>query len=261
MRAQISATRDAAFRLARAHIDLAKAEATTIGGQIARVAALAGIAIAVVIVAVLLLIIGTSLFLGEWLLGSMGWGVLHGLLLFVGIALACGLAAVGVSGTRLARALAAGVAVGILFALIFGLALPNQVYARIGDALVPGVEPGVRPLVVGAAIWGLLGLAGGIFAALRLDAAGPRVAALLGLTVFGLIFGAFTANTFGWQVSIGLGITAGYLTWIALMAIDIARTGVDVEALKARFYPTQTIETSKETLEWLQKRMPPGIGS
>ena len=45
------------------------------------------------------------------------------------------------------------------------------------------------------------------------------------------------------------------------MAADIARTGVDVEALKARFTPTQTIETSKETLEWLQSKMPPGIGS
>ena len=44
------------------------------------------------------------------------------------------------------------------------------------------------------------------------------------------------------------------------MAIDVSRTGIDVEALKARFTPTQTIETSKETLEWLQKRMPPGIG-
>ena len=45
------------------------------------------------------------------------------------------------------------------------------------------------------------------------------------------------------------------------MAIDVARTGIDVEALKRRFYPAQTIDTSKETLEWLQKRMPPGIGS
>ena len=73
--------------------------------------------------------------------------------------------------------------------------------------------------------------------------------------------GAFTAITFGWQVSVGIGIAAGYLTWIALMAIDIARTGVDIDVLKARFTPTQTIETSKETLEWLQKRMPPGFGS
>ena len=45
------------------------------------------------------------------------------------------------------------------------------------------------------------------------------------------------------------------------MVIDVARTGIDVEALKQRFTPTQTIETSKETLEWLQTRMPPGNGS
>ena len=44
------------------------------------------------------------------------------------------------------------------------------------------------------------------------------------------------------------------------MVIPVARDRIDVEALKLRFTPTQTIETSKETLEWLQKRMPPGIG-
>jgi hypothetical protein len=45
------------------------------------------------------------------------------------------------------------------------------------------------------------------------------------------------------------------------MGTDVARTGIDVEALKARFYPTQTIETSKETLAWLLSKMPPGTGS
>ena len=45
------------------------------------------------------------------------------------------------------------------------------------------------------------------------------------------------------------------------MAVDVSRTGIDVEALKSRFTPNQSIETGKETLEWLQKRMPPGIGS
>jgi hypothetical protein len=45
------------------------------------------------------------------------------------------------------------------------------------------------------------------------------------------------------------------------MGIDVTRTGIDVEALKRRFIPVETIDTSKETLEWLQKRMPPGIGS
>ena len=45
------------------------------------------------------------------------------------------------------------------------------------------------------------------------------------------------------------------------MAADIARTGVDVEALQARFTPTRTIETSKETLAWLLSKMPHGSGS
>jgi ribosomal protein L13E len=82
-----------------------------------------------------------------------------------------------------------------------------------------------------------------------------------GLTVFGVALGAFTSITFSPQVGAGIGITLGYLSWIGLMALDIRRTGIDVQALKDRFTPVQTIETSKETLEWLQKRMPPGIGS
>ena len=82
-----------------------------------------------------------------------------------------------------------------------------------------------------------------------------------GLTVLGVAIGAFTAITFQTEVGVGIGITLGYITWIALMAIDVMRTGIDIEALKLRFYPTQSIDTGKETLEWLQKRMPPGIGS
>jgi hypothetical protein len=261
LKAQLVATRDAAYRLVLAHIDLAKAEAAAIGGEIARVAALAGIALAAVIFAATLVVVGTSLFLGEWLLGSMGWGILHGLLLFIAIATACGLAAAGVSGSRLAQAFAAGVAVGVLLAIVFGLGLFNNVYARIGEAVLPNVEAGVRPLVVGLAIGAIIGLLAGIVMALRLDKAGSRFGALIGLTLLGALVGGFTAITFGWQVSVGIGVAAGYITWIALMAIDIARTGVDIDVLKARFTPTQTIETSKETLEWLQKRMPPGFGS
>ncbi len=77
----------------------------------------------------------------------------------------------------------------------------------------------------------------------------------------GALLGAVTAIDTGPQVGIGIGITVGYLTWIAMMATTSRAAGVDVETIKARFYPTQTIETSKETLAWLQSKMPPGIGS
>ncbi len=187
IRAQFGNTKGAAQRLAMAHLDLAKAEVSAIGGQIARTAALIGAAIALLIMISILLVVGLSLFLGEWLLGSIGWGVLHGTLAFLSVALACVVAAVGVSAGRIGRAFLAALTIAIILAFLLSLALPTQ-------------------------------------------------------------------------VGIALGIAVGYIAWMVILGANVARSGIDTEALKARFYPTQTIETSKETLEWLQKRMPPGIG-
>ena len=113
-----------------AHLDLAKAEAAAIKGEIAKVAAFVGIAIAVSLLAVILLFVGASLFLAEWLLGSIGWGVLHGVLLLIAIAVACGLAAVGMSGARIGGAFLVGVASRSASAVILALALPNRLYTR-----------------------------------------------------------------------------------------------------------------------------------
>ena len=245
-----------------AHVELAKAEAGAIAGQVGRVAALGAIAIVLVIFAVFLAVIGASLSIGEWLLGSMAWGVVHGVLLFVSVALAAVLLALGVAPGRIGRRLLAAILVGIIVGVVLGLDLLNQLYAAIGDATALPVEPGIRPLVVGMLLGGAIGILVGIFVAASMNASnGGRFVALAGSIVLGVALGAFTAITFGPQVGAGLGITAGYLAWIALMAADVARTGIDLEALKNRFYPVQTVETSKETLEWLQKRMPPGIGS
>jgi hypothetical protein len=212
--------------------------------------------------AIFLFVIGLSLGIGEWVLGSMGWGILHGVLLFVSLALAAVLIGLGIAARRVVGAFAVAVVVGIVIGVVLGLSLPNQLYASIGDALGVAVDPGIRPLVVGMLLGGFIGLLAGLAAAVTMNASGGgRFVALAGLTVLGVALGAFTAITFNPQVGAGIGIAVGYVTWIALMAIDVARTGIDIEALKRRFYPVQTIDTSKETLEWLQKRMPPGIGS
>jgi hypothetical protein len=246
------------MRLVTAHIELGKAEIGAIGGQIARVAALAGVAIALVITAAFLFIVGTALFLGEWILGSLGWGVLHGILAFAAVAMTCILAAVGVSAQRLVRSFATALVIAIVVGVALGLDLPNRAYTAIGDATLTGIEAGVRPLIVGLIVVGVLGLLVGILGAWRAKAqVGPSA---IGGLVAGILLGAFTAITFGSQVGAGVGIAVGYIAWMVLMGADVARTGIDVEALKDRFYPKQTIETSKETLEWLQKRMPPGIG-
>lgn len=248
--------------LVLAHVELAKAEATAIAGQVGRVAALGALAFMLVIFAVFLLVIGISLGLGEWLLGSMGWGVIDGVLAFLSVAMAAVLLAVGISATRIGRALLGAIVVGILIGVTLGLDLPNRLYAAIGESLGLAVDPGIRPLVVGMLLGGFIGLVAGIVAAIRMPVSGGgRFVALAGLTVLGVAIGAFTSITFGPQVGVGIGITLGYIAWMAFMGIDVSRTGIDVEGLKARFYPGQTIDTSKETLEWLQKRMPPGIGS
>jgi hypothetical protein len=248
--------------LVLAHVELARAEASAIAAQAGQVAALGALAFLLVIFAVFLLVIGVSLGLGEWLLGSMGWGVIDGVLAFVSVAMAAVLVAVGISAARIGRALLAAVVVGIIVGVVLGLDLPNRLYAAIGEAAGLAVDPGIRPLVVGMLLGGGIGLIAGIVAAARMPASGGgRFVALAGLTVLGVAVGAFTSITFGPQIGAGIGITVGYICWMAFMGIDVARTGIDQEALKARFYPGQTIDTSKETLEWLQKRMPPGIGS
>ncbi|TFG69240.1 MAG: hypothetical protein E4H24_01200 [Thermomicrobiales bacterium] len=260
LRAQIGATREAAMALAVAHVDLAKAEAGAIAGEVGRVAALAALAIVLVIFAVFLLVIGVSLSMGQLLLGSMAWGVIHGVLLFCSLALAAILLALGTPGGRLGVRLLISIAVGLVVGVVFGLNLPNQLYASIAESLSLGVDPANQPLVVGAALGSLIGLIAGLIVAIRMPGSPwGRIGAFILLTVLGVAVGAFTAITFGPQVGAGIGITVGYVIWIVLMAIEASN--VDPETLKLRFYPTQTIETSKETLEWLQKRMPPGIGS
>ena len=259
--ASVRSTRDAGVRLAKAHIDLAKAEFSAIRGEIARVAALVGIAIAVLLFAGILAVIGTSMFLGEWLLGSIGWGVLHGILLFIAIALACTVAAFGVPARRIGQSFFLGLIVAIVVGVGLALALPNRAYRSLGEGMLPNVEPGIRPLVVGIVVIGIIGLGIGVIGALRTSGAGFRGASILGGAVAGAALGAISAVETGVQVGAAIGITAGYVIWLLMMTVDIVRTGVDLDALKERFYPTQTIETSKETLAWLQSKMPPGIGS
>ncbi len=186
LRAQIGAVRDAVRRLLTAHVDLARAEASEIGGEIKRVALLAGLAIGALIALALLLPIGLLLFLGELLFGSIGWGLLLGSTVLLDMAILAGLVALGVPGSR------------------------------IGQSLLIALGLGVIVLAVGL----LLHLA-------------PRPWA--GLSVF-----LFLA---AWPIAAGYGI---------------ARAGIDTDALKARFYPSQTIDTTKETIEWVRARTPLG---
>ena len=76
--------------------------------------------------------------------------------------------------------------------------------------------------------------------------------------VGGGVLGAFTAITFAWHVAIAVGLAVLLGLAPALAGAFAANGGIDLEALKARYIPQATIDTTKETIEWAQSRMPGG---
>jgi len=237
----------------RAHIDLAKAEMEQVGREIGRASGLAAAAIALLILMSLLVAIGGMLFTGEWLFGSIGWGVLLGAELLIAVALAAVLVALYVPG--LGRDAAIALLPGFAVILILGLNLPNELFKRIGEAANVAVDPTVLPLVVGVILVGVFGALVGLFTGAR--AGGPKgaIGGLFAGAIAGALLGAFLSITFGLRVGIALGIATFLAAWIAFMGLRVQRQGIDVEALKARFIPQTTIDTTKESIEWAKARV------
>ncbi len=77
----IGDTRAAFMRMLEAHIALLRAELAIAGQELGIIVGLAAGALALAILVVILLYVGTFLFIGDWLFGSMGWGIIHGTLL------------------------------------------------------------------------------------------------------------------------------------------------------------------------------------
>ena len=84
------------------------------------------------------------------------------------------------------------------------------------------------------------------------------IGGLIGGAILGAIVGALSAVRFGVGPGAALGVALGLGTWAALAGLALARKGIDGEAMKARFWPSQTIETTKETIEWVRERTPLG---
>ena len=260
--------------------------------------------------------------------GSIGWGLLHGVLVLVTIAVSAALLAAGIPPRRIGLAMLTGFAAGLAVAIILGSGLSNLLWKVVGDALLPLAAADARPLaaalvvlpIVVGILGGLLGLfsgalgneprepftpptvSGRILAGLPaaiyigwLAAFGVAysqaiawfdwrlvgaivagivvvlvIAAVIGrwraglgvLTGFsigaaiGVVVGAFTAVAFHWRVGIAIGFTVGLATTLAMLALEATHIKVDEESLKARFYPSRTIEMTKETIEWARERMP-----
>lgn len=240
----------------RAHIALGRTEAEAIKDEIVYAAAFAGIAFAALLLLGVFLPIVGMLFLGEWLFGSIGWGVLLGAELLLVIA-----ATAVVAGLRLGgpgTAAAAGVAVGLVAFVVCGASWPNRLWAWVGDASGLALDPSCRPLVVAIVVLGVLGGLVGLVAGGRAAGGGGAAAGLLGGLVAGGLAGAFLAYDFGWRVGAALGFAFAYAAYLAVLAGRVAAEGVDTEKIKLRFWPQQTIDTTRETIEWAKARNPLG---
>ena len=256
---EIGRFRDAVQRLVRAHIDLARAEFADIADEIKSLLALGGAALAFVLFALTLIAVGLPLFLGDWLFGSMGWGILDGALFAVAAAVTMVAGAMGARGRVLLLPVVGAIAVTVAVAALVGTDLAH----RGAQDLVARVEPALRMdipapwdtllagAVVGAVAGAVLFLIAGLIARRS-----PRGA--LGLLFDGLIVGAVLGailgvTSYGWQVAAALGVTIGLLVWIAGSVAAIS--GLDLGARFERLRPTTTIDTARETWEWVRARI------
>jgi len=255
IREQIGATIGAGKRLLRAHVDLARAEASEIVGEVRRMVALAGLALGLLFMVALMLTLGLLLFLGEWLFGSIGWGVLLGTVLLLDLALVALLVALGVAGSRIGTAFVVAVVLGIVVGVVLGFDLTHRGWTTVADQVAPTVDPQWRAIItaiVGLAIVGaVLGLIGGLRGG-RGSAGGGFV---LG-AVLGAILGWITSIEIVGTIGAALGVLVALIAWPTIAGLGVMRTGIDGEALKQRFVPDQTIELTKETIEWVRARTP-----
>ncbi len=249
------ATKDAVLALLRAHIDLAKAEADAIKGEVARAAVFTGVAFACAVLLAFLLPIGLLLFLGEWAFGSIGWGLIHGTELLVAVVILSAMLALRIRGLPATLLIAA--VIGLVIAVLLGPNLSNELWRRIGDAANLG-DASWRPLATGALVMAGIGGVAGLVVGARAGGGGPAVGGLVGGLLVGALVGALSAITFGWRVGTAVGVALGLAAWPILMGLTIAREGLDTDALKARFWPQATIDTTKETIEWAKARSPLG---
>jgi F0F1-type ATP synthase assembly protein I len=254
---QVGETRESMKRLVGAHVELAKAEFEDIADAVKRAAILVGVAIGAGLFAGLLVGVGLPLFLGEWIFGSIGWGILLGLLLLAAVGVAAVTLAFGPAlDGRVGRSFVVAAVIGIVVGVVFGLDLTNRGWTVLADNVAGNLAADSRPLVVAvitlAVIGAVLGLIGGLAGGMGPGSLGTAIAGAVG----GVALGFLTAAAPGPRVGAAIGVAVGLIAWIGLMVASLMAGGFDSDKLKDRFWPSRTIDVTKETIEWARERMP-----
>ena len=249
--AQFGRTRAAFVGLFQAHLDLLKAELAEIVGQIKVMAAAAGCALVIAFMTGTLLYVGGFLLAGEWLFGSIGWGLAHGLLMGVALIVILVMAIIGAGGRAAVVSLFLALLVMIGVALLCGSNAASDAAASTARNLAsPFDSPGLVALLVGAlvgaVVFGLLlirvggrrGFVGGLFLGL-----------LLGMPLGWLIAGA----PWTWPPAVGFSIVIGLIAW-PIIHVILAWPGLDPAERFKKLYPQQSIDAANETKAWLEEQ-------
>ncbi len=247
--------REGGQKLADAHIALLKAELSVAGRELSIVVGMAVAILVLAILAGLLLVIGTSLFLGEWLFGSMAWGILHGVLFFIALIVPLGLDLAGGRRDAFARGLLAAIVVTLALWALFATNVLRDTAVNVGRSLeasldiVPELLPTLVGLVAGMVVVGLLGLIVGLRrgGALRLLIVGLVVGGALGA-----ILGSVTFDTKG---ALAIALTIGLATWSGVTALVAVRTGFDPEARYEDMVPRESIAMAQDTKDLLTRQL------
>ncbi len=188
----------------------------------------------------------------------MGWGVVHGVAFALAVILACAWLILVNESRSLVAAGIVSVLIGLIVGVVFALNLTNQAWTAVADALNLDIDEAWRVLAVAAGLSAIAGAIVGVIIGGTRRSGRAVIDGLVAGVLIGAILGAFTAIAFGERVGAALGVLAAYLAFAGIVGLWLSRKDVDTEAFAARFYPTQTIETTKETVEWLQEQMPGG---
>ncbi len=252
------------MRMLDAHIALLRTELKVTGKELGVILGLALGAFVIVVLAGILLYVGSFLFFGELLFGSMGWGIIHGTLLAAAF---IGFVVIDLAGGQVGRygwGAAIGVAVGVIVAAVLLSNVGNiggeAVKDWLGDTFVTEDLPfGEAWLVtlVGVALGGLIALVAAAIIGWRAQLRGRELA---GASIAGFVLGAFIGATWlstRYQAPdgvLGLAITIGFLTWIIAGAILAARAGFDPEARYANLIPRESIAAFEKTKDFMTEQ-------
>jgi hypothetical protein len=258
----IGSTRSAFMRMIDAHVQLLRAELSITGREVGIIVGLGLAAFSLAVLIAILLFVGSFLFIGDWLFGSMGWGIIHGTLL-----MSAGIGAVAVNlGGGDVRAYALGAIVGVLVTVVLAALLLSNVgneSAEWGrrfiednvdsDGLPFGAEWYVT--IVGFVVGAVVGAVLALIASWQATLPRPFAVIMTGLGIGGFI-GALYAST-RYQAAdgvLGLAITLGLITWIAVGLALAARAGFDPEARYANLVPRESIAAFTQTKDFLMQQ-------